>query len=169
MTPQEREARLRAARRLQDDIYQGIGATDRPDVDGRGPTSAAGGRMRDEARDSATSMTRAGTQPLRDLLAQPDRTAQMAARESDYDEDDSQVMSKPGKMGSGKGRTRVDIGPVTVDPPARSMAPPQASEDDREAREDFRQWQRDRQRDRAAQRRARAAGDVPKLLNRMDD
>ena len=72
MTPQEREARLRAARRLQDDIYQGIGATDRPDVDGRGPTSAAGGRMRDEARDSATSMTRAGTQPLRDLLAQPD-------------------------------------------------------------------------------------------------
>ena len=166
MTPQEREARLRAARRLQDDIYQGIGATDRPDVDGRGPTSAAGGRMRDEARDSATSMTRAGTQPLRDLLAQPDdRTARMAARDADYDEDDSQVMSKPGKMGSGKGRTRVDIGPVTVDPPARSMAAPQASDDEREAREDFRQWQRDR----AAQRRARAAGDVPKRLNRMDD
>ena len=166
MTPQEREARLRAARRLQDDIYQGIGATDRPDVDGRGPTSAAGGRMRDEARDSATSMTRAGTQPLRDLLAQPDdRTARMAARDADYDEDDSQVMGKPGKMGSGKGRTRVDIGPVTVDPPARSMAAPQASDDEREAREDFRQWQRDR----AAQRRARAAGDVPKHLNRMDD
>ena len=164
MTPQEREARLRAARRLQDDIYQGIGATDRPDVDGRGPTSAAGGRMRDEARDSATSMTRAGTQPLRDLLAQPDdRTARMAAM--DADEDDSQVMGKPGKMGSGKGRTRVDIGPVTVDPPARSMAAPQASDDEREAREDFRQWQRDR----AAQRRARAAGDVPKRLNRMDD
>ena len=164
MTPQEREARLRAARRLQDDIYQGIGATDRPDVDGRGPTSAAGGRVRDAARDSATSMTRAGTQPLRDLLAQPDdRTARMAAR--DADEDDSQVMSKPGKMGSGKGRTRVDIGPVTVDPPARSMAAPQASDDEREAREDFRQWQRDR----AAQRRARAAGDVPKHLNRMDD
>ena len=164
MTPQEREARLRAARRLQDDIYQGIGATDRPDVDGRGPTSAAGGRVRDEARDSATSMTRAGTQPLRDLLAQPDdRTARMAAR--DADEDDSQVMGKPGKMGSGKGRTRVDIGPVTVDPPARSMAAPQASDDEREAREDFRQWQRDR----AAQRRARAAGDVPKRLNRMDD
>ena len=90
MTPQEREARLRAARRLQDDIYQGIGATDRPDVDGRGPTSAAGGRVRDAARDSATSMTRAGTQPLRDLLAQPDdRTARMAARDADYDEDDS--------------------------------------------------------------------------------
>ena len=88
MTPQEREARLRAARRLQDDIYQGIGATDRPDVDGRGPTSAAGGRVRDAARDSATSMTRAGTQPLRDLLAQPDdRTARMAAM--DDDEDDS--------------------------------------------------------------------------------
>ncbi len=164
MTPQEREARLRAARRMQDDIYQGIGATDRPDVDGRGPTSAAGGRVRDKARDSATSMTRAGTQPLRDLLAQPDdRTARMAAR--DADEDDSQVMGKPGKMGSGKGRTRVDIGPVTVDPPARSMAAPQASDDEREAREDFRQWQRDR----AAQRRARAAGDVPKRLNRMDD
>ena len=94
MTPQEREARLRAARRLQDDIYQGIGATDRPDVDGRGPTSAAGGRVRDAARDSATSMTRAGTQPLRDLLAQPDdRTARMAAM--DDDEDDSQVMGKP--------------------------------------------------------------------------
>lgn len=155
MTPQEREARLRAARRLQDDIYQGIGATDRPDVDGRGPTSAARG-----------SMTRAGTQPLRDLLAQPDdRTARMAARDADYDEDDSQMMSKPSKMGSGKGRARVDIGPVTVDPPARSMAAPQASDDEREAREDFRQWQRDR----AAQRRARAAGDVPKHLNRMDD
>jgi len=99
MTPQEREARLRAARRLQDDIYQGIGATDRPDVDGRGPTSAARGRMRDEARDSATSMTRAGTQPLRDLLAQPDdRTAQMAARDV-TDDDDSQVMSKPRKSG----------------------------------------------------------------------
>ena len=98
MTPQEREARLRAARRLQDDIYQGIGATDRPDVDGRGPTSAARGRMRDEARDSATSMTRAGTQPLRDLLAQPDdRTARMAAR--DADDDDSQMMSKPRKGG----------------------------------------------------------------------
>ena len=166
MTPQEREARLRAARRMQDDIYRGIGATDRPDVDGRPPTSAAGGRARDEARDSATSMTRAGTQPLRDLLAQPDdRTARMAARDADYDEDDSQVMGKPGKMGSGKGRTRVDIGPVTVDPPARSMASPQASDDEREAREDFRQWQRDR----AAQRRARAAGDVPKHLNRMDD
>ena len=163
MTPQEREARLRAARRMQDDIYQGIGATDRPDVDGRGPTSAAGGRVRDAARDSATSMTRAGTQPLRDLLAQPDRTAQMAA--SDADDDDSQMMSKPSKMGSGKGRARVDIGPVTVDPPARSMAAPQASDDEREAREDFRQWQRDR----AAQRRARAAGDVPKHLNRMDD
>lgn len=94
MTPQEREARLRAARRLQDDIYQGIGATDRPDVDGRGPTSAARGRVRDAARDSATSMTRAGTQPLRDLLAQPDdRTARMAAM--DADEDDSQVMGKP--------------------------------------------------------------------------
>lgn len=94
MTPQEREARLRAARRLQDDIYQGIGATDRPDVDGRGPTSAAGGRVRDAARDSATSMTRAGTRPLRDLLAQPDdRTARMAAM--DADEDDSQVMGKP--------------------------------------------------------------------------
>ena len=94
MTPQEREARLRAARRLQDDIYQGIGATDRPDVDGRGPTSAARGRMRDEARDSATSMTRAGTQPLRDLLAQPDdRTARMAAMAAA--EDDSQVMGKP--------------------------------------------------------------------------
>ena len=94
MTPQEREARLRAARRLQDDIYQGIGATDRPDVDGRGPTSAAGGRVRDAARDSATSMTRAGAQPLRDLLAQPDdRTARMAAM--DADEDDSQVMGKP--------------------------------------------------------------------------
>ena len=40
-------------------------------------------------------MTRAGTQPLRDLLAQPDdRTAQMAARETDHDEDDSQVMSR---------------------------------------------------------------------------
>jgi hypothetical protein len=52
--------------------------------------------MRDEARDSATSMTRAGTQPLRDLLAQPDdRTARMAARDADYDEDDSQVMGKP--------------------------------------------------------------------------
>lgn len=100
MTPQEREARLRAARRMQDDIYQGIGATDRPDVDGRGPTSAAGGRVRDAARDSATSMTRAGTQPLRDLLAQPDdRTARMAARDADYDEDDSQVMSKPRKSG----------------------------------------------------------------------
>ena len=85
MTPQEREARLRAARRMQDDIYQGIGATDRPDVDGRAPTSAAGGRMRDEARDSATSMTRAGTQPLRDLLAQPDdRTARMAARHGHF-------------------------------------------------------------------------------------
>ena len=94
MTPQEREARLRAARRMQDDIYQGIGATDRPEVDGRGPTSAAGGRVRDAARDSATSMTRAGTQPLRDLLAQPDdRTARMAAM--DADEDDSQVMGKP--------------------------------------------------------------------------
>jgi hypothetical protein len=38
-------------------------------------------------------MTRAGTQPLRDLLAQPDdRTARMAAM--DADEDDSQVMGK---------------------------------------------------------------------------
>ena len=97
MTPQEREARLRAARRMQDDIYQGIGATDRPDVDA---PPGRPGRMRGEARDSATSMTRAGTQPLRDLLAQPDdRTARMAARDADYDEDDSQVMSKPRKSG----------------------------------------------------------------------
>jgi len=45
-------------------------------------------------------MTRAGTQPLRDLLAQPDdRTARMAARDADYDEDDSQMMSKPRKSG----------------------------------------------------------------------
>jgi hypothetical protein len=84
MTPQEREARLRAARRMQDDIYQGIGATDRPDVDGRGAERAS--RARSDARESATSMTRAGTQPLRDLLA---RDA------SDADEDDSAVMSKP--------------------------------------------------------------------------
>ena len=150
MTPQEREARLRAARRLQDDIYQGIGATDRPDVDGRGPTSAAGGRVRDAARDSATSMTRAGTQPLRDLLAQPDdRTARMAARDADYDEDDSQVMGKPSKMGSGK------QGSAPRRPPAaRSMGAPAASEDEREAREEFRRFQ--------AERRARAAGDIPK-------
>ena len=95
MTPQEREARLRAARRMQDDIYRGIGATDRPDVD-RPPTSAAGGRVRDEA----ASMTRAGTQPLRDLLAQPDdRTAQMAQADMDYDDDDSQMMGKSRKSG----------------------------------------------------------------------
>lgn len=99
MTPQEREARLRAARRMQDDIYQGIGATDRPEVDGRGGESRAG-RLRDDARVSARGMTRAGTQPLRDLLAQPDdRTARMAARDADYDEDDSQMMSKPRKSG----------------------------------------------------------------------
>lgn len=148
MTPQEREARLRAARRMQDDIYQGIGATDRPDVDGRGPTSAAGGRVRDEARDSATSMTRAGTQPLRDLLAQPDdRTARMAAM--DADEDDSQVMGKPSKQGSGK------QGSAPRRPPAaRTMGAPAASEDEREAREEFRRFQ--------AERRARAAGDIPK-------
>ena len=97
MTPQEREARLRAARRMQDDIYQGIGATDRPDVDDR-PVSGYdrndgpdGGRA--ATRRYAESLTRGGTQPLRDLLAQPDRTAQMAA--SDADEDDSQVMGKP--------------------------------------------------------------------------
>ena len=78
---------------MQDDIYQGIGATDRPDVDGRGGESRAG-RLRDDARVSARGMTRAGAQPLRDLLAQPDdRTARMAAM--DADEDDSQVMGKP--------------------------------------------------------------------------
>jgi len=91
MTPQEREARLRAARRMQDDIYRGIGATDRPDVDGG---SERPGAARSAARDMGRSLTERGTQPLRDLLAQPDdRTARMAAM--DADEDDSQVMGKP--------------------------------------------------------------------------
>jgi hypothetical protein len=91
MTPQEREARLRAARRMQDDIYRGIGATDRPAVDGG---SERPGAARSAARDMGRSLTERGTQPLRDLLAQPDdRTARMAAM--DADEDDSQVMGKP--------------------------------------------------------------------------
>jgi len=115
MTPQEREARLRAARRMQDDIYQGIGATDRPDVDGRGGRDEAEGpsrlrrgvsgigdglrarasQARDNARDSATSMTRAGTQPLRDLLETDSGVSgRMAQREMDADEDDSQVMMR---------------------------------------------------------------------------
>ncbi len=151
MTPQEREARLRAARRMQDDIYQGIGATDRPDVDDR-PVSGYdrndgpdGGRA--ATRRYAESLTRGGTQPLRDLLAQPDRTAQMAA--SDADDDDSQMMGKPSKQGSGK------QGSAPRRPPAaRSMGAPAASEDEREAREEFRRFQ--------AERRARAAGDIPK-------
>ena len=99
MTPQEREARLRAARRLQDDIYQGIGATDRPDVDDR-PVSGYdrndgpdGGRA--ATRRYAESLTRGGTQPLRDELARDSSaTARMAQRDMDADEDDSQMMSR---------------------------------------------------------------------------
>lgn len=111
MTPEEREARLRAARRMQDDIYEGIGATDRPPVDGRGAarrgeeepgiarraagiaSSALQGR--ENARRQARDMTEEGTRPLRDLLAS--RAADPPAM--DYDEDDSQVMGKPRKAG----------------------------------------------------------------------
>jgi hypothetical protein len=48
---------------MQDDIYRGIGATDRPDVDGGEADPRA------EARRMATDLTRGGTQPLRDELA----------------------------------------------------------------------------------------------------
>ena len=130
---------------MQDDIYRGIGATDRPDVDGSSERPSA---ARSAARDMGRSLTERGTQPLRDLLAQPDdRTARMAAM--DADEDDSQVMGKPSKMGSGK------QGSTPRRPPAaRTMTAPVASEDEREAREEFRRFQ--------AERRARAAGDIPK-------
>lgn len=149
----QQEAALRAARMMQDEIYRGIGATDRPDVE----PDDMGDDPRAEARDMATSLTRGGTQPLRDELARG------------MDEEDSQTMSR-GKMGmgGGKGGTRVDVGPVTVERPmARgSEGGRNASDDDRE---EFRRWQAQRAADRAAQRRARAAGDVPKLFNRMDD
>ena len=58
----QQEAALRAARMMQDDIYRGIGATDRPDVDGGDADPRA------EARALATDLTRGGTQPLRDEL-----------------------------------------------------------------------------------------------------
>jgi hypothetical protein len=59
----QQEAALRAARRMQDEIYQGIGATDRPDVDAE-PSMDARASARDMGRDLATG----GTQPLRDEL-----------------------------------------------------------------------------------------------------
>lgn len=83
----QQEAALRAARMMQDEIYRGIGATDRPDVDE--PDDDMGDDMRSDARDMATSLTRGGTQPLRDELARDT---------GDMDEDDSAMMSKR-KMG----------------------------------------------------------------------
>lgn len=98
----QQEAALRAARMMQDEIYRGIGATDRPDVE---EPDDMGDDPRAEARDMATSMTRGGTQPLRDELARDggrtSATARMAARDMDYDEDDSAMMSR-GKMGMGR-------------------------------------------------------------------
>ena len=83
MTPeQEREARLRAVRMMQDDIYRGIGATDRPEVDGRSRRSDAD-RMRADAGAMARDLTRGGTQPLRDELAR-----------DDMEDEDSVVMSR---------------------------------------------------------------------------
>jgi hypothetical protein len=93
MTPeQEREARLRAVRMMQDDIYRGIGATDRPDVDGRGSERGMG--MRADARTMARDLTRGGTQPLRDELERD-------AGDDMSDEDDSEVMERA-KMGMGR-------------------------------------------------------------------
>lgn len=58
---------------MQDDIYRGIGATDRPDVDGVDADPRA------EARALATDLARGGTQPLRDELER-DRMRSMSAK-----------------------------------------------------------------------------------------
>ena len=91
---------------MQDEIYRGIGATDRPDVE---EPDDMGDDMRSDARDMATRMTRGGTQPRRDELAR-DVDRHSVHRQSitgdprdydDVDEDDSAMMSR-GKMGMGR-------------------------------------------------------------------
>ena len=69
----QQEAALRAARMMQDDIYRGIGATDRPDVDDVEADPRA------EARALAADLARGGTQPLRDELER-DRMRSMSAK-----------------------------------------------------------------------------------------
>lgn len=73
MTPAQREARMRAVRRMQDDIYEGIGGNRLYGSGGedgveREPPSRSSASA--QARDVARSMTREGTQPLRDALAE---------------------------------------------------------------------------------------------------
>ena len=58
---------------MQDDIYRGIGATDRPDVDDVEADPRA------EARALAADLARGGTQPLRDELER-DRMRSMSAK-----------------------------------------------------------------------------------------
>lgn len=92
----QQEAALRAARMMQDDIYRGIGATDRPSVDGGEADPRA------EARRMATDLTRGGTQPLRDEMARDgghtSATARMAVRDMGEEDEDSAMMSRA-KMG----------------------------------------------------------------------
>ena len=62
----EQEARLRAVRRMQDDVYEGIGANRQ-----YGPGGEEGVEResdpRSDARQMARSMTMAATKPLREL------------------------------------------------------------------------------------------------------
>lgn len=72
MTPeQEREARLRAVRMMQDDIYEGIGGERRygPGGEAGVPRERGNADMaRAEARDLGRTLATGGTQPLRDEL-----------------------------------------------------------------------------------------------------
>ena len=67
----EQEARLRAVRRMQDDVYEGIGASRQ-----YGPGGEEGVEResdpRADARAAARRMTMAGTEPLRELRGDDD-------------------------------------------------------------------------------------------------
>ena len=78
MTPAEREARLRAVRRMQDDIYQGIGGERQYGPDGEdGVPAERPSREREmsRARDLGRQYASAATEPLRDLQASESRSA----------------------------------------------------------------------------------------------
>jgi hypothetical protein len=76
----EQEARLRAVRRMQDDVYEGIGA-DRQYGPGGEEGVERESDPRSDARQMARSMTMAGTAPLRRLRGEDEGDPRQEARD----------------------------------------------------------------------------------------